>query len=364
MKNLLIALAILPLFATGQGYKPFINTESRWIIGALFEKRYVNQEQEVENEATTNQLLFFYDGDSIVENSSYHKIMFTCGIKTERIRDWEGFLISENESWAPCDTQLFALIREDTTLRKVFVVESSVQFLDSCNRLLSNSFFDDPDARDNERILMNFNLMDPTFIDSTVVINGWYRNLLNGLEKYYIFNIEDTAQVQTLLIDSKSYYLNEEEIGVNASFYSSALSKEIGYYGNVFHPLGGCYLDDWRAESFNFCFSIGDNRKNGASEYYYEPNKPCELLKPNSIKEHGELRRKPFVLNPVEDNTLHFYQPIYGELVVQDARGAVVVQQKLTGKTEVPLGETESGIYLVQVHTANGSYLFDRVLVK
>ena len=141
MKNLLIALAILPLFATGHGYKPFINTESRWIIGALFEKRYVNQEQEVENEATTNQLLFFYDGDSIVENSSYHKIMFTCGIKTERIRDWEGFLISENESWAPCDTQLFALIREDTTLRKVFVVESSVQFLDSCNRLLSNSFF-------------------------------------------------------------------------------------------------------------------------------------------------------------------------------------------------------------------------------
>lgn len=252
---------------------------------------------------------------------------------------------------------------------KVFIHESSVHFLDTCNQLLSGVKHEDPNAGENERLLMDFNILGPEFhYKDSVIINGWYRNGLDTVIDYAPrFNLDNNIY-EYRLIDGRGEDQNENEINTKVEFDASALitGSGNGYSSSVFYPLNSCFHRDegWDGQTQLQCYSDEDFRKHGLESYKDEPNQPCELRQPNSISERGLVKQKPFVRNPVEDNTLHLYQPMYGELVVQNAAGAVVVQQKLTGKTEVPLGETGSGIYLVQIHTANGRHLFDRVLVK
>lgn len=358
MKWILNVLLFLPFFTSAQDYEPFLDTMNRWVLNTSYSDHYsilsVNQER-----------LFFYDGDTLLSNERYHKVMYNCGVKRVIERNMFGDLISDEETMNPCGTQLFALIREDTALKKVFIHESEIHFFDSCNAFIANTYFDDSDAKVGERLLMDFNLVQPVNEEKdSVVINSWYRHhLLNMV--YLNYNMDTTGFVG-MYINQKSENENFEEIGVSIYFGNNGIGigTGVGYFNSVFFPISMCQNEYWRRETDIICFSHGDFRRQGFGDYSMEPNKQCELRLLNSISDLESRKRSLFVQNPVVDKSLSFFRPLFGELIVQDPSGAIVIQKMLGGELDIQLNDLSKGVFLVQIHTDDGHFLFERVLVK
>ena len=357
MKKMIFSLLVVMLgglfpdsakqLSAQEEYIPFIDTTKRWVTDVW---------NATEEKVTYSHYLMFYEGTRWLDNREYQVVKWTCSKKVYR----ENGVFTE-ELWR-CDTSDYAYIREDVNLRKVFIHSSLYQPIDSCNLMLKERLYQDPDALPGEELLMDYNLLDSDPWD-TVFVSDRYRNSIIEASIDEMNFLNHPKNRRRVVIQTK---FEQDVLEIydqpNTVFHTSIFMDGVGYDTHRLYPIRMCDSGTFEVWLVNKCFSIGDKKYSYPHQSYPNQNEPCQLAQVNSVQERT-FDPSIQVQNPAQGGVIRFVEPITGQLIIQDPMGRIVVQKPVRQLKEEILSKTVPGLYLLTLETEKGTF-FEKVVVK